>query len=511
MEWSNRLLALGDYLTVAGEKQRLTDAVAPAIDSLPHGEARVRGYLLLTGGVVDGTEDIVRLHEQALAECGDDARLRSGVLATISEFDAVILVRRIAAAEATAREAVEATDGAGVELERSALYTLAWARALRGRAVDDLCERFHAVAEHTSYLVSSPDRVAALRLMWRGEIERARAVLTEQLSAADERGEPYSYVLQRMHMCQLALRVGDWAEAERLLDEWDRSADREQLIWPMYERCRALLAAGRGYPEAADRWAASTIERAERRGIRWDVLEALRARGVGALLAGDPRTAVASLESVWAHTCREGVDEPGVFPVAPDLVEALVELGQLDEARAVTARLGALSEELEHPWGLVTMARCRALIELASGFDEAAATSLGATATGYGALGLRFDRARSLLGLGRAQRRAKKWAASRASLEEAAAGFDAIRSAGWAECSRAELDRVGARRPRPTGSLTPSEQRVAELVGEGLSNKEIAQRLVVSVRTVEAHLSHAYGKLGVTSRAQLARRLSSPV
>lgn len=93
--------------------------------------------------------------------------------------------------------------------------------------------------------------------------------------------------------------------------------------------------------------------------------------------------------------------------------------------------------------------------------------------------------------------------------EDAAAAFDAIGSDGWAARSRSELDRVGARKPRPTGALTPSEQR--ELVGEGLSNKEIALRLVVSVRTVEAHLSHAYGKLGVTSRAQLARRLSTPV
>jgi DNA-binding NarL/FixJ family response regulator len=56
--------------------------------------------------------------------------------------------------------------------------------------------------------------------------------------------------------------------------------------------------------------------------------------------------------------------------------------------------------------------------------------------------------------------------------------------------------------------LTPSERRVAELAAEGLSNKEIAQALFVTVHTVERHLSHVYDKLGVHSRAQLAPRLT---
>jgi DNA-binding NarL/FixJ family response regulator len=82
-------------------------------------------------------------------------------------------------------------------------------------------------------------------------------------------------------------------------------------------------------------------------------------------------------------------------------------------------------------------------------------------------------------------------------------------SPGWVEETRAELARVGARRPQPEGELTPAERRVAELAADGLANKEIAQALFVSAKTVEGHLSHAYAKLGVRSRAQLARRLSA--
>jgi DNA-binding CsgD family transcriptional regulator len=241
----------------------------------------------------------------------------------------------------------------------------------------------------------------------------------------------------------------------------------------------------------------------------WDWLEALRARGIAALLAHDPTKAVDSLRLVWEHTLREGVDEPGVFPVAPELVEALTEIGEPEEAQAVITRLGRLAEQQEHPWGVVTTARCAALVQLGlgDGYEDAAA-ALAQAAEEYGRLGLLFDRARSLLGLGRAQRRLRKWGVGRSTLQEAVAAFELLDSPGWAEEARAELGRVGARRPTPSGQLTGAERRVATLAADGLSNKEIGQALHVTVNTVEAHLSHAYVKLGVSSRTQLAARLS---
>ena len=89
------------------------------------------------------------------------------------------------------------------------------------------------------------------------------------------------------------------------------------------------------------------------------------------------------------------------------------------------------------------------------------------------------------------------------------AAFEQLGSEGWAEVARSELARVGARRPTPGGELTPTEQRIVALAASGCSNKEISQTLYVTVHTVEAHLSHVYAKLGVSSRAQLAGRLST--
>jgi DNA-binding CsgD family transcriptional regulator len=311
----------------------------------------------------------------------------------------------------------------------------------------------------------------------------------------------------RLNLCELGLRAADWATVTRLLDEWAESADGELLLTPTYQRCRALVAAGRGLADEAREWATPALEETEPRGFRWQVLESRRALGLAALRAHEPGVAAEHLRAVWDHTRRVGVDEPGAFPVAPELVTALVELGELGEAQAVTDRLRDLAEQQEHPWGLASAKRCSAVVQLASGDGS---EDLAQAAAAYEELGLRADAAHSLLALGRAQRRMKKWGAAREALERAVAGFDAIDAPGWADEARSELARVGARRPTPSGELTPAERRVVELAADGSSNKEIALALFVSVRTVEAHLTHAYAKLGVSSRAQLARRLSEP-
>jgi DNA-binding CsgD family transcriptional regulator len=511
-ERGQRVLALAGYLETAGELQRVTDLLTPELASLPRGASRARAWLLLSeGGGVRDLEDFERHLDAALAECQGDPEVSAYALAKKAINASAGAVSRIGEAEALAMAALSAAQRAGSDAERFALNHLAWPRALSGRPVDDLCERFRAASDAAFYIAESPERVAGQRLVWRGEVDQARATLTRLLSLADEHGEPTSYALQRLHLCELELRAGGCDVASRLLDEWAESSDRETLILPMYERCRALLAAGRGIAADAERWATMAIAAAQATGSRWDELEALRARGLGALVAHKPKRAVDSLRAVWEHTRHEGVDEPGVFPVAPELVEALAELGELDDALVVTDRLRELAERQEHPWGLATVKRCEAVVQLASvTYDEHAAATLAQAADDYDELGLRFDSARSLLSLGRAQRRLKKWGGARDSLEGAVAAFDVLGSVGWAELAHSELARVGARRPTPSGELTPAELRTAELAAKGLANKEIAQALYVAVNTVEVHLSHAYAKLGVRSRTQLAQRLSGP-
>ncbi len=114
-----------------------------------------------------------------------------------------------------------------------------------------------------------------------------------------------------------------------------------------------------------------------------------------------------------------------------------------------------------------------------------------------------FDLARTLLAAGAARRRAKEKRAARDAIGAAVETFERVGAAVWLRYAQGELARVGGR--VPSSDLTASERRVAELVAEGLRNKEVAAALFVTEKTVEATLSRVYVKLGVRSRAELAR------
>jgi DNA-binding NarL/FixJ family response regulator len=137
------------------------------------------------------------------------------------------------------------------------------------------------------------------------------------------------------------------------------------------------------------------------------------------------------------------------------------------------------------------------------GLDEAIAAAREAVEI-HGSLGLPFERGRSLLVLGEVQRRAKQRRAARETLTEAVATFDALGAHLWSKRAEAERARIGGR--TTVEGLTETELRVARLVAEGRSNKEVAAELFVSVRAVESNLSKVYAKLDIGSRTELARR-----
>jgi DNA-binding CsgD family transcriptional regulator len=500
-----RVLGLATALYEAGELQALTKLLSEELASLPAGAMRARARLLLAEGHGSRSlDDADGQLELALIEAGDDPGLGAYLMAKRAANAAAGRVAQMRDAEAWALEALHAADRS--EVERVALYALAWARALTGQSVDELCTRSQVESDAGAYIAASPERVAAQRRVWLGQMPEARLALARLLALADERGEEASYVLVRLHVCELELRAGEWDAAGSLLDEWAESSNRELTFRPQYQRCRALLAAGRGQEAETLRWANDAIGRAQQAGSRWDELEARRARGIAALGVGAPDRAAQDLAAVWEHTQREGVLELGAFPVAPELVEALVELDRSADARAVMRRLAELAKRHEHPWAIAATKRCRALLGPRS---EKTAALLREAADDFERLGLMFDAARSMLALGKRERRAKHWRAARDALDSAAASFERLGSPGWVELARAEQRRVPGRRRGSDGELTPTERRVVQLAASGLANKQIATTLFVTVHTVEVHLARAYAKLGVRSRAQLAAHLAA--
>jgi DNA-binding NarL/FixJ family response regulator len=122
---------------------------------------------------------------------------------------------------------------------------------------------------------------------------------------------------------------------------------------------------------------------------------------------------------------------------------------------------------------------------------------------------MRLDLGRALLTRAHVERRSRRAAASRAALASAEACFAAIHARSWLDQVRTELapGPVAATDDPLLSRLTETEARIARLVCQGASNRQIAERLYLSVKTVEATLTRIYRKLDVRSRTQLATLL----
>jgi DNA-binding CsgD family transcriptional regulator len=218
--------------------------------------------------------------------------------------------------------------------------------------------------------------------------------------------------------------------------------------------------------------------------------------------------ATAELGPVLAYLERLGAAEPAIIPCLADHVEALVALGRIDEAEPLVDRLEERGQALDGPWALAAAARCRGLIATARGDLDGADAALERAVLEHRRAAQPFELGRTLLALGEVQRRARRRRAARETLQQALAIFEELEAPLWAARAQAELARIGGRRAQATNELTAGERRVAELVAEGKTNKEVAAVLVVADRTVESALTHIYRKLSVRSRTELARKLA---
>ena len=188
-----------------------------------------------------------------------------------------------------------------------------------------------------------------------------------------------------------------------------------------------------------------------------------------------------------------------------EAAEALLVLGEDAEARRLALEQLELSEQLGTPG-----ARGAALCLLARTTTEPIPL-LEQAVTMLASSPARLEHTRALVALGAALRRANRRADARDPLRRALEQADRGGMLRLARRAREELNAVGARPRRSAlsgpGALTPAEHRVAELAARGHGNRAIAERLYVTPRTVETHLTHAFAKLDIRSRAELAAAL----
>jgi len=311
------------------------------------------------------------------------------------------------------------------------------------------------------------------------------------------------------HLCLDDFFTGRWDEAERLASEGVQLSEVQAAIhvW-RFRYVRALLAAVRGDDDTNRALCDELTSWATPRGALGVQRNSLHARTLATIGRSDFEE---------AYRSAAAVSPPGEFPshaeialfVCMDLVEAAVRTNRLAQANAHVA---AMREE-----GIAALSPRLAL--LVAGSAAIAATDDVASELYERALAVPdtdrwpFDRARVQLAYGEHLRRTRSTSCSRAHLSAALDIFQRLGARPWASRASNELRATGQVRLTDdrlhSNTLTPQEQAIASLAASGLSNKQIAERLYLSHRTVASHLHRAFPKLGITSRAALRDALTS--
>jgi DNA-binding CsgD family transcriptional regulator len=269
----------------------------------------------------------------------------------------------------------------------------------------------------------------------------------------------------------------------------------------------AQIHAGRGDEGTARAWAERAVTSGRGIAAWWWELRGLAAVLLLELTLGDAEAAAEAAIAVRDLSARPGERyEPGWNRVHGDVVEGLVVAHRLDEAE-VQARWLEDRAAGGHPWSVMVAARSRGLLEASSGRAEQALVHFDRSLRADAANEMALERGRTLLAMGRVLRSANRRRSARETLTEARTIFERCGSRPWAARAAAELAGVSGRVASPT-ELTGTERRVAELAAEGKTNREIAEELFVSARTVESHLSSTFRKLGIRTRAGLASALA---
>lgn len=348
---------------------------------------------------------------------------------------------------------------------------------------------------------------AGVACNWLGDLSVAETTFMAMLKAARDAGSPVAASTATSMLALVAWRRGDVADCADYAQEALELGDEVATSLP-------LLAAALG--ARAQAASEQLLDQDELKG--WDrrlataELEAdatprsevVHARGALHAGWGDWEGAVALFLEAGATFVSWGATSPAVKPWRSDAALALARLGRDEEARDLVAEEVRLAEVSGSNSALATALTARAVVDPSAAEEDLEHAATLWTVAGAGGL----DLARNRLELGRLLRRQRRTTAARQVLQ--AAQEQAVRCGAerTAAAAREELVAAGARprRVAVTGreALTVAERRVVELAAQGRTNREIAQELFVSEKTVETHLGHAYAKLGIRSRTALA-------
>ena len=498
-ERRRRALAAARAHNAAGEWTR---ARSIATDLLAETEIRsFRPEALLLLAELEGLARSIVLLEEALREATSRPALQSAIHCRLA------WATRFRDGERHARAALALADEVDDEELRAragaVLAVLSWF-AGETATPDDLPARARdfATAVGGEHLVREATQAIVNTLAPSSKREEARALFEHEVREWRERDEPRA-ARASWGLAWVEFWAGRWEVAAEHAERAYDISIQYGLEMPQDHLPIAVIAVHRGRFDAARHHSQLALLAA---GEFAQALPQHRAvLGLVAFANADLSGADDWLEQADEHAALLGWREPSIRWWTGDRVELLLELGRIDDAVGVLDVWEADALRVARDWVLAHVMRCRGLVAAARGEVEVALDLLARAVVEHERVGDPFGRGRAELALGIVRRRVREKRRAREALEAALETFETIGASAWTAKTRAELGRFSGR-TREEG-LTAAERRVAVLVAEGRTNREVAAALFLGERTVASHLNHIYTKLGVRSRTELALRL----
>ena len=501
------LLELGHAeLAVDGGAAAEHLAEALALDGEPATRAAIVRALaqacFSTGDVQPG---LAALREEVAAGGGELAgAVEVDLIVALSAMPSLELLRE--ADERVERLAGAATGASGEE--RLALDCLGFCRLRRGVHRDEVVAPLRARLERTPADEAIPPvhQLMTIGVLTRcDELDLAERWARRALAEAQAAGSVYGMGGAHWLVGTVEHRRGQLADAVTSFDTALRLAQDYGAAFGVQSSLTGLVDARVDRGELDEAGAALSAAGFDRSGAEAPASggELLESRARLRLAFGDATGALADFEAAARYFGDRGDTGPGITAWRHGAARAHLALGQGEEA----ARLAHEGLERARAFGASGAIAPALQVAALTGPREEEPVLLAEAVDLLDDSPLRLERARALVELGAALRRSGERAAARERLEQ---GLELARSCGampLAERAYQEL-RVAGVRPRKvlrTGvdSLTPSEMRVARLAASGKTNRQIAQELYVTPKTVEFHLGQSYRKLDISSRKEL--------
>ena len=526
------VLGAADVRWAMGDFERATAMLRPAIERAD--DPVTRGRMAVILGQADtwlsGAPAAIELFETHARATQDTAPELSAVLmlhATMARLMTLDMVGSLEAAGRAASTAEQATEP-HVLFGAYAVRALAGFFAGGGPASEVAIEPIGQVAaanldDKDDQGVATIVQLCAYAYMACGDVDRALDLMSMVIEHSDASGMLGRSVVARMVRAEALWRRGRWAESLAQLSHLRsllQSTNNHPVSRAFTSAVLTRLEAGLGHDEACRRYAAETLEASMPLGIHHLTAWAHSGLGLLDLGAGRHSDAAAHFDQVAALAAQIG--EPGFLWWHGDAIEAYLGCGRIADAQDLLDRLNGIVATTQRPWARAVEERCAALLALTvdSGVggsprearppEDAEEAPLGdpcdrlaRAQDGFAELDAPFEEARTLLASGERRIAAGDRRGGATDVARARTIFDRLGARAWSERASHLRGEASRRWASLDARLTPAELRVAMVVGHGASNRDAAEQLFISVKTVDYHLQAIYRKLGLRSRAQL--------